>query len=205
MANPIHLIYFHGFQSHAHSVKGEQLKRYCQRYFPHVVLYLPDLNRPPQQVVEHIQCYMAQYPHHQFFCIGSSLGGFYANYIASLYALKAVLINPVVNPGQVFAQRIGLVHLPYKVTDTWSLQQQDLCFLDQMLTEIQFDHNETLVLLNTPDEVLDYQQAQQYYMQYSSRCTMVTMHYGHHVMDDFSDKIPMFMMFLLQCSTARKI
>ncbi|MBF7688222.1 esterase [Acinetobacter sp. EC24] len=201
----MHLIYFHGFQSQANSVKGQLLRQYCAQYFPHIDVYLPDLNRSPQQVIEHIRHYMAQYPTHQFFCVGSSLGGFYANYIACLYGLKSVLINPVVDPALVFAQRIGIDHLPYKVTKTWSLQQHDLDELAQMLDSIALKRSEKLLLLQQGDEVLDYQHAQRYYMQNPSQCMMVTMHHGNHVMDNFADKIPMLMMFLLRCFTARKI
>ncbi|SDB82202.1 YqiA/YcfP family alpha/beta fold hydrolase [Acinetobacter boissieri] len=199
------IIYFHGFQSQAHSVKGLLLRQYCAQYFPDVKVYLPDLNRPPCQVIEHIHSYMAQFPNHRFFCVGSSLGGFYANYIACLYGLKSVLINPVVDPALVFAEQIGMSNLPYSITSSWALQQLDLDDLAQMFTSIVLKRSEKLLLLQQGDEVLDYQQAQRYYMQSPSQCMMMTMHDGNHVMNNFADKIPIIMMFLLQCFTARKI
>lgn len=201
----IHLIYFHGFQSHAGSVKGRLLQQYCGQYCPNIVVYLPDLNCSPGTVVDKITRYIKQYPQAQFFCVGSSLGGFYANYIACLYGLKAVLINPVVNPSRVFTQRIGAENLPYQVTATWVLQQEDLKDLDRMFATVNLAASQRLVLLQQDDEVLDYQQAERYYMQSLVQCMVVTMRGGNHVMDNFSEKIPMILMFLLRYFTARNI
>src|SRR5260370_25427690 len=39
--------------------------------------------------------------------VGSSLGGFYATYLAEHYAAKAVLINPAIRPAKSLASYLG--------------------------------------------------------------------------------------------------
>ena len=49
----MNILYLHGFQSSALSIKGQQLKDYCTCYTSYTV-HLPDLNMPPLQVIEKV-------------------------------------------------------------------------------------------------------------------------------------------------------
>jgi len=51
---------------------------------------------------------LSPYPADAITLIGSSLGGFYANWIAEKIGCKAVLLNPAIAPQQSLAQQIGV-------------------------------------------------------------------------------------------------
>ena len=55
------------------------------------------------QVLQHI----AQWPRGSMAIVGSSLGGFYATWLAERLACKAVLLNPAVHPARDLAAHLG--------------------------------------------------------------------------------------------------
>lgn len=94
--------------------------------------------------------------------IGSSLGGYYATYLAEKYALKAVLVNPAV-PAHLDAQEIlgPQVHLY-----TGESFEFTTAYVDE-LRVIEVPHLNDLarywLLVETGDEVLDYRHAVEKY------------------------------------------
>lgn len=50
---------------------------------------------------------IAHWPHHQMAVVGSSLGGFYASWVAQQTGCPAVLLNPAVNPARDLERYIG--------------------------------------------------------------------------------------------------
>jgi predicted esterase YcpF (UPF0227 family) len=84
----MNLVYLHGFQSSPFSIKGQQLKHYCQIHHPEIQVHLPDLNLPPLVVVDVIQQLIEELD--QVVLVGSSFGGFYATQFVAKYALPAV-------------------------------------------------------------------------------------------------------------------
>jgi len=85
----MNLIYLHGFQSSALSIKGQMLKRYCDESFEksrHIHVHLPDLNQPPLLALHQVSELIGQLGPENTALLGSSLGGF--------YALQLALIRP---------------------------------------------------------------------------------------------------------------
>lgn len=189
---PMNIIYLHGFKSSALSVKGQQLKEYCKRFTKYHV-HLPDLNCPPNQVMQKLGQLIERLD--QVALVGSSLGGFYATLLVANYGVPAVLINPAVQPWQLFA-KLYANQLPYQVNHDWCIDQQQLDDLEQMaITKVE-NAAKILVLLQQGDEVLDYRVAQAYYTQapYSSLLSIDAQ--GEHAMPDFAEKLPMLLEFL---------
>ena len=188
----MNIIYLHGFQSSALSIKGQHLQTYCQ--FKHGMhVHLPDLNMPPQQVLAHISQMIETLE--DVVLIGSSLGGFYATQLVAKHGVPAVLINPAMRPWQLFHDLFGCVGIPYIVNAEWTLDHTQLDQLQQMAVSFVQDAHKILVLLQQGDEVLDYREAQHYYHQ----SMVITDANGSHAMDDFVDKIPMALQFLSDC------
>lgn len=189
----MNIIYLHGFQSGALSIKGQFIQAFCQNQH-HV--HLPDLNMPPEQVLAHvsemIECL------DQVVLIGSSLGGFYATQLVAKHAVPAVLINPAMRPWQLFHDLFG-AELPYVVNAQWTLDQTQLDQLEQMAVPFVQDADKILVLLQQDDEVLDYREAQRYYSNAAHQSMIMTEANGNHAMDNFADKIPMALQFLSDC------
>ena len=192
----MNIIYLHGFQSSALSIKGQQIKAFCQQHTDFQV-YLPDLNMPPQQVLTHVSDMIAGLD--QVVLIGSSLGGFYATQLVAKHGVPAVLINPAMRPWQLFHDLFGTEHIPYVVSAEWTLDHSHLDQLQQMALPFVQDAEKILVLLQQGDEVLDYREAQRYYSNASHQSMIITEANGKHAMDNFADKIPMALQFLSDC------
>ena len=189
------IIYLHGFRSGPMSKKGQQLKQYCANYNLAQV-HLPDLNQPPAQVIQQLSQLIKNLSHDKVVLVGSSLGGFYTTYLVAKYACAAVLINPAMQPWQLFEDLFGIEQIPLKVTESWTLDADQLQQL-QSIAETKLNHaDKILVLLQQGDEVLDYRQAQRYYSATHPSSLILTDAGGNHAMDDFEEKLPFILEFL---------
>ena len=192
----MNLIYLHGFQSSALSIKGQQLKQYFADNNT-VIVHLPDLNQAPIHVMQKMSTLIESLD--EVALVGSSLGGFYATQLVAKYGVPAVLINPAMRPWQLFRQLFLEVEMPYQVTPDWWLDDIQLDQLAQMALPFVQDADKILVLLQQGDEVLDYREAQRYYSGGLHRTLMITESQGNHAMENFAEKIPMSFRFLSDC------
>ena len=92
------VIYLHGFLSSPASKKARQTIEYCQRQGKAERLIVPELTGGPAESVGQIQTLIDGLPPEQVGLVGSSLGGFYATCLAERNGLKAVVVNPAVQP-----------------------------------------------------------------------------------------------------------
>lgn len=198
----MNIIYLHGFRSHSYSIKGQQLKQYCQQNHPEYSVHLPDLNMPPLEALAHISGYMQMLD--DVVLVGSSLGGFYATHLAVQHNCPAVLINPAVHPYPLFMHLFGQGQIPLQVTADWTLDEPQLQQLAAMDIPIVQDASKLLVLLQQGDEVLDYREAQRYYNQAQTPSMIMTEVGGNHAMENFAEKIPMLLTFLALAITKEK-
>lgn len=189
----MNIIYLHGFQSSALSIKGQQLNDYCERHTSHKV-HLPDLNLSPVQVLEKVSKLIEQLEN--VVLVGSSLGGFYATQLVAQYDIPTVLINPAMRPWQLFRDLFGIEQIPYFVNQQWTLDHTQLYDLEHMALSFAQNADKILVLLQQADEVLDYREAQRYYSAYQAASLIITEMHGSHAMENFADKIPMILEFL---------
>ena len=189
----MNIIYLHGFKSGSLSIKGQLIQAYCQQHSADQV-HLPDLNMSPEQVLSHVGEMIQRLD--EVVLIGSSLGGFYATQLVAKYHVPAVLINPAMQPWQLFEDLFGIEQIPLKVTDSWTLDADQLQQL-QSIADTKLKHaDKILVLLQRGDEVLDYRQAQRYYSAAQPSALILTDADGNHAMDDFEEKLPFVLRFL---------
>ena len=147
------LLYLHGFSSARISHKAQVLQAHMDRIGCGAQFQAPDLPHRPAQAIALLENLILQAPGKPTL-VGSSLGGFYATYLAERHDLKAVLINPAVAPYRLLASLLGpqqnfYTGERYELTEQHMLELQDL--------EIEHLHPERYFLLvQTGDEVLDY-------------------------------------------------
>ena len=98
------ILYIHGFASSGLGAKAETVREYFgEEAFAPSLPYVPDLAMDTLiQIAE--QAAGCREPLH---LIGSSLGGFYALYLAERFDLKAVLVNPSTRPWETLAAHTG--------------------------------------------------------------------------------------------------
>ncbi len=125
--------------------------------------------------------------------LGSSLGGYYATYLAQKYVVPAILINPAVRPYELLATMLGRQQNMYtqEVYQLTSEHMQQLIDLEvQNLTVAK----QLLVLLQTDDEVLDYRLAAHTYL--GSEVDIEQG--GDHGYQNFDQRLPQILAFVAQ-------
>ncbi|MFZ3192934.1 MAG: YqiA/YcfP family alpha/beta fold hydrolase [Moraxellaceae bacterium] len=192
------LIYIHGFNSDAQSVKGRMLQDWCAAHRPEILVQRPDLNQPPEKVMALLADLIAQDP--QTAVVGSSLGGFFATACVAQHGVRAVLVNPSVRPFESFMryfQPFDPMDLVGHVTEGgWAVQREHLEQLRGLFELVPQHPANILVLLKEGDEVLDHRVAAAYYAQDGAQCPMIIEPNGDHFMHDMADKIPLMLDFL---------
>ena len=102
-----HLLYLHGFRSSPQSTKARMVAEHVARHHPGLTWWCPQLPPSPRQAMDALLAGVAEWPRASMAVIGSSLGGFYATWIAEQTGCRAVLLNPAVHPARDLARYIG--------------------------------------------------------------------------------------------------
>ena len=102
-----HLLYLHGFRSSPQSAKAQQVAARVAERHPGVVWCCPQLPPSPDEAVRGLQQLVAGWPRQGMAVVGSSLGGFYARWLALQTGCRAALLNPAVFPQRDLARYIG--------------------------------------------------------------------------------------------------
>ena len=122
--------------------------------------------------------------------VGSSLGGYYATYLAEKYNGTAVLINPSVKPYETLKAHLGENKF-YFDEGCWEFDESHIEQLKQMDVSEITAAERYLVLLQTGDETLDYREAESKYK--NSQC--IIEQGGNHSFVDLERFIPRIMKF----------
>ena len=184
-----HILYIHGFNSSPKSYKAELTQAYLSQHFPYITYHCPQLEISPKNAMAQLCQLIELNKTAQWHIIGSSLGGYYANYLVEKYAVKAVLINPAVKPYELLKSYIG-EQKNYHTNTISTVEPYFMNELKQLEANIILKKN-YLVMVQTGDEVLDYQQAEQKYHQ----CQLIIEQGGDHSFMNFQNKLPEIMRF----------
>lgn len=191
MIQHINVLYLHGFNSSPQSMKAQLTKNYFSENFPDINFYSPQLASSPDGVIEQLSGLIAQKNSEEnvWYFIGSSLGGYFSTYLAEKYQGKAVLINPAIKPFDLLADYIGDQTNPY-TKEVYRIEKHFIDSLKSLEQKI-ISKNNYLVMVQTGDEVLDYQQAVEKYCD----CQLVVQKGGDHSFVDYSRMLPKIAMF----------
>ncbi len=102
-----HLLYLHGFRSSPQSAKARLTAARVRELDPGVHWWCPQLPPSPRAAAALIERGIAGWPAARMAVIGSSLGGFYATWVAERQRCRAVVLNPAVDPARDLARHIG--------------------------------------------------------------------------------------------------
>lgn len=190
MSNSPSVVYIHGFNSSPASLKAQQLRKaWLQLGFPETHLLIPQLHHQPQRAIEQLHGAIAALE--QPVLIGSSLGGYYATYLAQQHHLKALLINPAVRPHHLFDGFFTEQENLY-TGERWLLTQGHLEALAALEVAAPADPARFQIWLQTGDETLDYCLAEQYY----AGCSLHIEQGGDHGFQGFSEHLPALFAFV---------
>jgi hypothetical protein len=147
------IIYFHGFGSTGNSAKTRSLKA----MFGNDTVWCPDLPVSPSDVVELVDSFITNHTDDRIIFVGTSLGGFYANYFAQLYHVPAVLINPSTEPHITIEHRIGQQFFNYVTNKPFQVTLADAAYYAEMYTTVSKIQKGLLIhlFLASDDAILD--------------------------------------------------
>lgn len=183
------LLYLHGFNSTPDSKKATQLRAYLQQRGMQDQFVCPALPHWPDQAIALAQALITQHAGQSITLIGSSLGGYYATWLAERHDLRAVLINPAVYPHRDLHKYLG----PQRNLYSGEQYELTLAHIEQLqaLWVERIDPRRFLLLVETGDEVLDYRQAMARY----AGAQQVVVEGGDHTLQSFPQQIPRILAF----------
>ncbi|SEJ55175.1 hypothetical protein SAMN03159495_3713 [Pseudomonas sp. NFR16] len=183
------LLYIHGLNSSAMSKKATQLAELMKTLGLSEQLRVPELHHHPRQAVAQLENAIEELGGRPLL-VGSSLGGYYATHLAERHGLKAVLINPAVNPHQLFDGFLGTQQNLY-TGESWELTHDHVAALAELEVPAPQDPQRIQVWLQTGDETLDYRRAQAFYR----ACALRIEAGGDHGFQGFASKLPALLGF----------
>ncbi|SIR45964.1 YqiA/YcfP family alpha/beta fold hydrolase [Pseudacidovorax sp. RU35E] len=153
-----HLLYLHGFRSSPQSAKARAMAARMAAGHPGVHWWCPQLPPSPRAAAELIAQGTADWPAERMAVVGSSLGGFYATWLASRTGCRAVLVNPAVDPARDLAKYIG-------EQTAWHDPEAHFFFRPEYIDELRAlqtgalpDPQRLMAVIAKGDEVLDWRE-----------------------------------------------
>ena len=184
------LVYIHGFNSSPNSDKARQTRVWLTGNRPEIDFICPFLSPFPSVAMAQLEAIVADLSGTLYFA-GSSMGGFYATYLAAKHHSRAVLINPAVRPWLGREYLLG-DQANFHTGEVHRIEQEHLEQLQCFNVELITHPTDFLVLLQTGDEVLDYRLAAEKY----ADCRLVVEPGGDHGFVGFEKHIPAIIEFL---------
>jgi predicted esterase YcpF (UPF0227 family) len=187
------LLYIHGFNSSPQSYKASALKRWLAMKRPEQVYETPYLRPYPAEAISQLEAIIRPCLAKQetIGLVGSSLGGYYAAWLAETYGLRAVLVNPSVRPFELLSRYIG-ENKNYHNDDHYVFEQKHVDELRAFYVPVHRHPENLLLMVQTGDEALDFKEATAKYF----CCQNVIEYGGDHSFQDFEHWFEYIMAFL---------
>lgn len=192
------VLFVHGFNSSPLSKKAQLTKEYLEQHLPNVNFHCPQLATTPKEAIKQLEQYLSTYQKsasknnslEKWVLIGSSLGGYFSTYLSEKYQIKAVLINPAIKPYELLADYVGEQVNPY----TQERYQVESNYLNDLieLEQNNISKNNYMVMVQTGDEVLNYQQAVDKF----TGSKLIVQAGGDHSFVDYKNMLPQIVEFL---------
>ena len=187
-----HLLYLHGFRSSPQSAKARQMAAHVALQHPAVTFWCPQLPPSPRAAMALVSEGIARWPRGAMAVIGSSLGGFYASWVAQQTRAPSVLLNPAVHPARDLARHIG-------EQTAWHDPAERFYFLPDYIAELQALETQGLppaapemAIIAKGDEVLDWREMAARY----AHARLIVQEGGEHALANFGDYLPAISEFL---------
>jgi uncharacterized protein len=186
------LVYLHGFNSSPQSVKGRKLAAAAAELVDPPLVHLPILHHRPAIAMRDVCAWTDANVQDRaaLTFVGSSLGGYYATWLAEQYGARAVMINPAVRPAATLAV-LGGTQRNLHTGEAWELTPEHFAELHALSVARLTQMSRYLLMMRSGDELLDWRDAVKRYAggwQYVAGG-------GDHGWEDIDDEIPAMLRF----------
>lgn len=175
------LIYIHGFNSSPASAKAQLLKARLEALGRASEFAAPPLPPSPAQAARLLDALASRNPGAAL--VGSSLGGYYATWLAEKHGLKAILLNPAVRPYEFLSEFVGR-QKRFHTEEEYDFTLQHVDELRALEVE-RIVPTRYLLIVTTGDEVLDYRRAVERYQ----GCRQIVIEGSDHGLSDFAEYV----------------
>lgn len=188
------LVYLHGFRSSPRSSKaimtGEAVKALSNSINP-IEWYCPQLLASPKQSMDMVTTHIDQSKADRMVVIGSSLGGFYANYLAEKYGCKAVALNPAVWAARELAPHVGMM-TSYDTDEPFDFRSEYIDELRALQVDAITDPQRYFLIAAKGDELLDWREMVEFYPD----ARQLILEGSDHGIADYEDHLPQVLDFI---------
>ncbi|HSD60046.1 MAG TPA: YqiA/YcfP family alpha/beta fold hydrolase [Burkholderiales bacterium] len=184
------IVYVHGFNSSPASAKARVLRERLEAIGRGAEFLCPALPHLPSEASRLLEGAVAGIAPDELTLLGSSLGGYYATWIAERTGCRAVLVNPAVRPWELFQSTLGpqknlytgeeYLLTPRHIEELWALEVEPITRPERYL-----------LLAATGDEVVDWRRAVEKYR----GAVQVVVQGGDHGFSGFADYLELILDF----------
>jgi len=149
------ILYLHGFRSSPLSMKGRLLAGRMAALGRADEYVAPQLPASPRLAMEQAVALVAHVPAQELCIVGSSLGGYYATWMAEQLGCRAVLLNPAVTPLLDLEKYVGVTTM-YHSDEPFEFKREYIDELRAFAVPAITRPERYFLIAATGDEVLDY-------------------------------------------------
>jgi predicted esterase YcpF (UPF0227 family) len=183
-------IYIHGFNSSSQSGKAREMTAWMAERGLAEAFVCPDLPHRPAAAIAMLES-LISHSKGPAKLLGSSLGGFYATWLAEKHGLKAVLVNPCVACHGKLSAYVDQIQKNWHSGEEYEFSREHAAELDALRVPAITRPERYLLLAETGDEVLDYREAVAYY----AGARQEVLEGGDHGFTRFTEYLPAILAF----------
>jgi predicted esterase YcpF (UPF0227 family) len=176
------ILYLHGFRSSPQSSKARFLGERMRALGLEKQYLCPQLPASPRAAITLSLALMRDYPASEVTLIGSSLGGYYANWLAEQTGCRAVLLNPAVKTPLELEQYVGVSTL-FHSGEVFEFKREYIDELKDLTIDGITAPERYFLIAATGDEVLDWRDMVAHY----KAARQIVIQGSDHGLADFAD------------------
>lgn len=188
------LVYLHGFRSSPRSSKavmtGESIRTLSSKDHAYE-WYCPQLLASPKQSMDMVTSHIDQSDADNVIIIGSSLGGFYTNYLAERYQCKGIALNPAVFAARELEPHVGMM-TAYDSDEPFDFKDEYIGELRALQVDKISEPQRYFLIAAKGDELLDWKEMVTFY----SGAKQLVLEGSDHGIADYADHLPAVLDFI---------
>ncbi|HAT39931.1 YqiA/YcfP family alpha/beta fold hydrolase [Polynucleobacter necessarius] len=188
------IVYLHGFRSSPRSSKavitGDAIKALSTLERP-IEWYCSQLLASPKDSIDMVVKHIEESIHDRLVVIGSSLGGYYTNYLAEKYGCKAVVLNPAVRAPRELAPHVGML-TTYDTDEPFDFRREYIDELKLLQIEQISNPGRYLLMAAKGDELLDWKEMVDFY----KGSTQLVLEGSDHGITEYQEHLPEVIRFI---------
>jgi predicted esterase YcpF (UPF0227 family) len=186
------ILYLHGFRSSPGSFKARVVSRKMAGLGRAGELRCPQLPASPKQAMALALSLVEGVPASELAIVGSSLGGYYATWLAERLGCRAVLLNPAVDPCKDLDQHVGLLSA-WHSGEPFEFKREYIAELAELAVPAVTRPERYFLIAATGDEVLDYRDMLAHY----AGARQHVIDGGDHAISEFPDHVDQVLAFCM--------